>query len=58
MEREMKKVAAALAAVNMYLAGEAAAPEGAAPVLMSLWALSGRQEIMSTRTAMAARLWK
>ncbi|HUT52032.1 MAG TPA: hypothetical protein VM658_01440 [bacterium] len=58
MKREMKKVAAALAAVNMYMAGEAAAHEPGPPLLMSLWALSGRQEIMSARQAVAARLWK
>jgi hypothetical protein len=59
MERDRKKLAAALAAVNLYLNEEAAAaPDEARPALLSLWALSGRQEIMSARAAVAARLWK
>jgi hypothetical protein len=60
MGREMKKVAAALAAVNMYMEQEAAeqAREPAPPLFMSLWALSGRQEIMSARATVTARMWK
>jgi hypothetical protein len=60
MDEKSRKMAAALAAVSQYLDEEAAArvlpPPG--PPALSLWAVSGRQQIMSARTLIAARLWK
>ena len=62
MNLEAKKIAAALAAVDMYLAQEAAQSAAQAPgrptLFPSLWALSGRQAIMNNRALVAARVWK
>ncbi len=63
MALKSKKMAAALAAVNMYLQQEAeaayleqqAAAARAAKAGPSIWAISGRQEMMSMRRMMQLR---
>ena len=61
MSVDAKKVAAALAAVDMFLKEQAAKrAERAAPPpgYPSLWAISGRQWIMNSRFLVTARMWK
>jgi hypothetical protein len=57
---EMKKMVAAVAAVNQYLAEESAATRLAAPPLAapSVWAAAGREQLMNHRQLVALRLWK
>ena len=62
MSIEAKKMAAAMAAVGEYLREEETAAASAAKVRApegpSLWALSGRQEIINMRSLVIARLWR
>jgi hypothetical protein len=57
-----KKVAAALAAVNLYLADEArsaaAVPLVAGPAGSGAWPHSGRESIMNLRQLVTMRLWR
>ncbi len=61
MGKDHKKIAAAISAVNRYLeeerTGEEEPPEAPLP-LPSLWALSGRQEIMNGRALLISGFFK
>jgi len=61
MNIRKKKIAAAMAAVEMYLEQEQAAQsaETSRPEpVFSTWAGSGRESIMRMRNMLQARLWK
>ena len=62
MDSQAKKVAAALAAVNLFIDDEALGerPEHREGGLsgLSIWSLSGRQAIMNARFLVTARMWK
>jgi hypothetical protein len=56
---ERKKMAAALAAVNQYLAQESAAATAAGQAgRPSVWAAAGRQQIMQNRQVVTMRMWR
>lgn len=61
MNPETKKVAAALAAVNEWMreeaADRAAAPAPGPALGPSLWALAGRQDLVTQRTMVTGRRW-
>ncbi len=61
MKTEKKKIAAAISAVNQYLEeeqAEQALPKPAPLPVPSIWALSGRQEIMTGRAMVTSGLFK
>jgi len=61
MEKDHKKIAAAISAVNHYLeeerTGQKETREAPLP-FTSLWALSGRQEIMNSRALVVSGFFK
>ncbi|MFO8058661.1 MAG: hypothetical protein R6V10_15350 [bacterium] len=60
MKQEKKKIAAAVSAVNQYLEQERAQEleERAPTPFPSLWAYSGRQEIMAGRALLTSGFFK
>ena len=64
MGPDEKKVAAAMAALELYLEDEARCSPGAPALegpswpMPSMWAMSGRHAIMNQRVLVSARLWK